>query len=57
MGQMQRGSAIARLAGMNTKKHPDVFDDSRVAVWVYEEEVSQVSQSFGEFELTLVRTV
>lgn len=39
MGQMQRGSAIARLAGMNTKKHPDVFDDSRVAVWVYEEEV------------------
>lgn len=25
---------------MNTKKHPDVFDDSRVSVWVYEEEVS-----------------
>lgn len=23
---------------MNTKKHSDVFDDSRVSVWVYEEE-------------------
>ncbi|AFR92257.1 glycerol-3-phosphate dehydrogenase (NAD(+)) [Cryptococcus neoformans] len=38
VGSGNWGSAISRLAGMNTKKHSDVFDDSRVSVWVYEEE-------------------
>lgn len=32
-----RGSAIARLAGMNVKRHSDQFEE-RVAMWVFEED-------------------
>jgi len=32
-----RGSAIARLAGMNAKRHSDQFEE-RVAMWVFEED-------------------
>ncbi|WVQ82422.1 glycerol-3-phosphate dehydrogenase (NAD(+)) [Cryptococcus sp. DSM 104549] len=38
IGSGNWGMAIARLAGLNVTKHNDVFDDSRVPVWVYEEE-------------------
>ncbi|WVN88128.1 glycerol-3-phosphate dehydrogenase (NAD(+)) [Cryptococcus depauperatus CBS 7841] len=38
IGSGNWGTAIARLAGINTKKHNDVFDDSRVPVWVFEEQ-------------------
>lgn len=35
-----RGSAIARIAGQNVVKHSDVFESSRVPLWVFEEMVS-----------------
>jgi hypothetical protein len=38
-GLTLRGSAIARLAGLNVVKHSDVFEQ-RVPAWVFEEEVS-----------------
>ncbi|WWC61698.1 glycerol-3-phosphate dehydrogenase (NAD(+)) [Kwoniella dejecticola CBS 10117] len=38
IGSGNWGSAIAKLAGNNVKKHSDVFDDSRVPIWVFEEE-------------------
>lgn len=34
-----RGSAIARIAGQNVRKHSDQFEE-RVPVWVFEEMVS-----------------
>lgn len=34
-----RGSAIARIAGQNAKKHSDVFEE-RTPIWVFEEDVS-----------------
>ncbi|ORY32516.1 NAD-dependent glycerol-3-phosphate dehydrogenase N-terminus-domain-containing protein [Naematelia encephala] len=37
IGSGNWGSAIARLAGQNVAKHPDVFDQ-RVPIWVFEEE-------------------
>lgn len=38
-----RGSAIARLAGLNVEKHPELFDTSKIPFWVFEEQVSEVS--------------
>ncbi|ODO08912.1 glycerol-3-phosphate dehydrogenase (NAD(+)) [Cryptococcus wingfieldii CBS 7118] len=38
IGSGNWGTAIARLAGINTAKHTDVFDGSRVPMWVFEEE-------------------
>ncbi|WWD17462.1 glycerol-3-phosphate dehydrogenase (NAD(+)) [Kwoniella shandongensis] len=38
IGSGNWGSAIARLAGLNVSKHTDVFDDSRVPIWVFEED-------------------
>ncbi|OCF36916.1 glycerol-3-phosphate dehydrogenase (NAD(+)) [Kwoniella heveanensis CBS 569] len=38
IGSGNWGSAIAKLAGNNVKKHNDVFDDSKVPIWVFEEE-------------------
>jgi len=35
---MNRGSAIARIAGHNAKKHTDLFEEE-VKIWVFEEEV------------------
>jgi hypothetical protein len=35
---MGRGSAIARIAGHNAKKHSDLFEEE-VKIWVFEEEV------------------
>lgn len=34
-----RGSAIAKIAGENVKKHSDVFEE-RAPIWVFEEDVS-----------------
>jgi glycerol-3-phosphate dehydrogenase (NAD+) len=34
-----RGSAIARIAAQNAKKHSDVFEE-RTPIWVFEEDVS-----------------
>jgi hypothetical protein len=34
---MKRGSAIARIAGQNAKKHSDLFEEE-VKIWVFEEE-------------------
>jgi len=34
---MNRGSAIARIAGHNAKKHTDLFEEE-VKIWVFEEE-------------------
>ena len=36
---MVRGSAIARIAAQNVKKHSDVFEE-RTPIWVFEEDVS-----------------
>jgi len=39
IGSGNWGSAIARLAGRNVKEHSDIFEESRVPIWVFEEEV------------------
>ena len=33
-----RGSAIAKIAGQNAKKHSDLFEE-RTPIWVFEEDV------------------
>ncbi|KAK8864241.1 glycerol-3-phosphate dehydrogenase (NAD(+)) [Kwoniella newhampshirensis] len=38
IGSGNWGSAIARLAGLNVSKHTDVFEDSKVPIWVFEED-------------------
>lgn len=38
---MIRGSAIARIAGQNAKKHSDLFEEE-VKIWVFEEDVRLV---------------
>ncbi|WVR07201.1 glycerol-3-phosphate dehydrogenase (NAD(+)) [Kwoniella sp. DSM 27419] len=38
IGSGNWGSAIAKLAGNNVKEHSDVFDDSKVPIWVFEED-------------------
>ncbi|RSH79709.1 glycerol-3-phosphate dehydrogenase [Apiotrichum porosum] len=37
IGSGNWGSAIARIAGQNVVKHSDVFESSRVPLWVFEE--------------------
>jgi hypothetical protein len=39
---VNRGSAIARIAGHNAKKHSNLFEEE-VKIWVFEEEVSSIS--------------
>jgi hypothetical protein len=47
---MDRGSAIARIAGHNAKKHSDLFEEE-VKIWVFEEEVRFTLSPFS-VELT-----
>jgi glycerol-3-phosphate dehydrogenase (NAD+) len=44
---MYRGSAIARIAGHNAKKHSDLFEEE-VKIWVFEEEVRSTQRREAE---------
>ncbi|WRT66172.1 glycerol-3-phosphate dehydrogenase (NAD(+)) [Kwoniella shivajii] len=38
IGSGNWGSAIAKIAGNNVKNHNDIFDESKVPIWVFEED-------------------
>jgi hypothetical protein len=40
IGSGNWGSAIAKIAGQNASEHSDSFEDSRIPMWVFEEEVN-----------------
>ncbi|KAJ9102627.1 hypothetical protein QFC19_004736 [Naganishia cerealis] len=40
IGSGNWGSAIASIAGKNASRQPELFDDSRIPMWVFEEEVN-----------------
>lgn len=40
IGSGNWGSAIAKIAGTNASQQTETFDDSRIAMWVFEEEVN-----------------